>query len=173
MTFYAAHKFRPRTRHMYLEEDRLNSFHCKTITGRFITWPKSLKQSPKSLAKSGFFYTGYSDIVICFYCDLHLMSWEPSDSPTIEHCRHSPYCSFMTHKHGIKYMSFFKPFGLTEWTLKRAFHLTQSLLFGLYKTVTIVHHSFYMHSQSGCHMRLESFHQWLSCDKTVHNSIYD
>jgi len=34
-------------------------------------------------------------------------------------------------------------------------------------TVTIVHHSFYMHSQSGCLMRLESFHQWLSCDKTV------
>ena len=122
MSFYATHKYRPRTRHMYLEEDRLESFHCKSLTGRFIAWPKSLKQSPKSLAKSGFFYTGYSDIVICFYCDLHLMSWDPSDSPTIEHCRHSPYCSFMTHKHGIKYMNFFKPFSqVATWELELKF----------------------------------------------------
>ena len=80
---------------MYLEEDRLGSFHCKTLTGRFIAWPKSIKQSPKSLAKSGFFYTGYSDIVICFYYDLHLMSWDPNDSPTIElHLKLSTHFKF-------------------------------------------------------------------------------
>ena len=134
MAFYAAKKYRPKTRHMYLEEDRLKTFHSDNPTVCYKTWPKSLRQEPNSLAKSGFYYTGYSDLVICFYCDLHLASWNADDNPTIEHCRHNPYCSFMAHIHGLKYMSFFKPFCQNAtWELELKFKKINQ------KTFTIKH----------------------------------
>jgi len=58
-------------------------------------WPPALPQKPDDLAKAGFFYTGYSDQVKCFYCDGGLESWEPSDSPWMEHIKWFSECAFV------------------------------------------------------------------------------
>lgn len=51
----------------------------------FETWPIGIKQKPIDLAAAGFFYSGQSDLVICFSCGLYLNQWEISDNPWIEH----------------------------------------------------------------------------------------
>ena len=61
----------------------------------FSSWPPGLNQQPKELAQAGFFYTGSSDQVKCFYCDGGLESWEPEDSPWGEHCKWFPDCPFL------------------------------------------------------------------------------
>lgn len=48
-------------------------------------WPIGLKQKPKELVEAGFFYSGKSDITICFSCGVCLGKWEEGDNPWIEH----------------------------------------------------------------------------------------
>ena len=52
-------------------------------------WPISLKQTPISLSKAGFFYSGIVDVVICYYCGLNLYKWLQGDIPMIEHAKFS------------------------------------------------------------------------------------
>lgn len=59
-----------------LPQSRLNSFE---------TWPIGIKQKPHELAAAGFFYSGQSDMVICFSCGLYLNQWESNDNPWVEH----------------------------------------------------------------------------------------
>ncbi|XP_071084010.1 baculoviral IAP repeat-containing protein 5.2-A-like [Haliotis cracherodii] len=61
----------------------------------FDKWPLQMKQSPTSMAKAGFIYTGQSDKAYCFKCKLHVHRWIPEDDPMTEHFRLSPHCSYI------------------------------------------------------------------------------
>ncbi|XP_071443953.1 death-associated inhibitor of apoptosis 2-like [Hetaerina americana] len=61
-----------------------------------IGWPVSrVKQTPRALAEAGFFYTGQSDQVRCFYCDGGLWNWQEEDDPWLEHTRWFPNCAYV------------------------------------------------------------------------------
>ncbi|KAG8229323.1 hypothetical protein J437_LFUL007131, partial [Ladona fulva] len=73
-------------------ESRLASFSNRLRN----SWPADrVKQSPLSFAEAGFFYTGYSDRVRCFHCDLGLWEWQDDDDPWIEHARWFPNCEYV------------------------------------------------------------------------------
>jgi len=61
----------------------------------YSTWPPALPQRPQELAQAGFFYTGLSDQVKCFYCDGGLESWEKQDDPWSEHQKWFSDCTFV------------------------------------------------------------------------------
>lgn len=66
----------------------------------FETWPVGIKQRPQELAEAGFFYSGQSDLVMCFACGIYLCKWEPTDNVWIEHKLHAPtQCNFLKHNH--------------------------------------------------------------------------
>lgn len=69
----------------------------------FKTWPSEINQSPKSLARCGFFYMQSEDKVRCFSCGVILFKWNPHDNPWIEHAIHSNTCPFLLlNKHRYK-----------------------------------------------------------------------
>jgi hypothetical protein len=42
-------------------------------------------------------FTGRSDQVSCFICDVRIHEWESKDEPLKEHLKHSPMCIFAQH----------------------------------------------------------------------------
>ncbi|KAL1492134.1 hypothetical protein ABEB36_012622 [Hypothenemus hampei] len=67
-------------------EDRLKSYD---------NWP--IKEISKEvLAKAGFYYTNYNDVVRCPFCSLEMHRWIPQDDPMEDHRRFSPTCPFVT-----------------------------------------------------------------------------
>lgn len=66
--------------------DRVLTFH---------NWPKQLLPDKFSLAKAGFYYTGQSDLTVCFSCNLKINQWERTDQPLEEHHRLSPDCVYL------------------------------------------------------------------------------
>lgn len=75
------------------EEDRLKTFQSK--------WPLSFIDS-KILAKTGFFYVGPNDDVICNFCGIHILCWEDGDDVVREHYRLSPHCTFLRYHENTK-----------------------------------------------------------------------
>ena len=73
----------------------LASYQERLKTFKQLMWPVGLKQKPNMLAEAGFFYTGASDRVICFYCNGGLQNWEPRDFPFEEHAKYYPDCGFL------------------------------------------------------------------------------
>lgn len=66
----------------------------------FDTWPVGIKQRPQELAEAGFFYSGQSDITLCFSCGVRLSQWEPSDNAWVEHKKHATTdCDFLRINH--------------------------------------------------------------------------
>jgi hypothetical protein len=61
----------------------------------FKTWPKAMPITAAKLCDAGFYYTGLSDRVICFYCGLGLNEWNPTDDPILEHVTHAPNCGYI------------------------------------------------------------------------------
>ena len=62
----------------------------------FIHWPKNHPMRAESLAGAGFYYTGFSDKVRCFSCDLTLHQWEVFDCSLEQHKKHSKGdCNFL------------------------------------------------------------------------------
>lgn len=57
---------------------RLETFETKL-------WPIGIRQKPRDLVEAGFFYSGQSDITICFSCGLAIGKWEVTDNPWVEH----------------------------------------------------------------------------------------
>ena len=49
----------------------------------------------EELAEAGFYYTGESDRVHCFWCSLALDCWDPDDDPWRKHARFSPLCPWL------------------------------------------------------------------------------
>lgn len=58
-------------------------------------WSPQIEQTPHQLAEAGFFYTGYGDATICFYCHCGLKKWLKNDNPFTEHAKHSPTCHYL------------------------------------------------------------------------------
>lgn len=66
----------------------------------FSTWPVGIKQRPQELAEAGFFYSGQSDLTICFACGVHIAQWEPNDNVWLEHKKHNKKdCSYLKLNH--------------------------------------------------------------------------
>ena len=59
----------------------------------FERWPLNL--SAREMAEAGFFYSGKSDQVYCFYCGLGLHEWESDDDPWKEHLKWSENCGYL------------------------------------------------------------------------------
>ncbi|CAF1306243.1 unnamed protein product [Adineta steineri] len=54
------------------------------------------------LVDAGFFFSGISNVVTCFYCNGSLFKWSPNDNPVIEHARWFPNCIYGKHLCGDK-----------------------------------------------------------------------
>lgn len=59
-----------------LPSSRLESFNL---------WPQTIPLKPETLSEAGFFYSGQSDVTICFACGLYIGKWENDDNPWVEH----------------------------------------------------------------------------------------
>ena len=70
-------------------DDRIKSFSEKY-------WPSFNNLNANVLAKAGFFYTGYGDIVVCEYCGLNLYKWNTKDIPLIEHAKYNKNCVYIS-----------------------------------------------------------------------------
>ncbi|CAB3387120.1 Hypothetical predicted protein [Cloeon dipterum] len=57
--------------------------------------------TPFDLAKSGFYYSGIGDNVVCIYCNLAVSDWEAGDTPDKEHQESNPDCPFLDAKQSI------------------------------------------------------------------------
>lgn len=68
------------------EDDRLKTFS---------TWDESIPVKPDDLARNGFYYKGFADVVVCAYCRLELRNWEEGDHVYTEHQRHNRSCPFL------------------------------------------------------------------------------
>ncbi|XP_060068508.1 baculoviral IAP repeat-containing protein 3-like [Ylistrum balloti] len=66
----------------------------------FAKWPTHVSQSGKQMADAGFFYKGYGDAVVCFWCGVCIFSWEDGDDPWIEHVKWQPICPFTIQNKG-------------------------------------------------------------------------
>jgi hypothetical protein len=51
---------------------------------------------PKHVASAGLYFTQYTDLVCCPFCNIVLGGWRPGDEPFERHTRLSPSCSFIT-----------------------------------------------------------------------------
>ncbi|XP_071492028.1 E3 ubiquitin-protein ligase XIAP-like [Diadema antillarum] len=73
----------------------------------FDTWPRYLRiqATPRLLARAGFFYTGSTDEVKCFYCDGGLKNWEPNDDPWSEHAKWFPRCEWLIQQRGQAFIA--------------------------------------------------------------------
>jgi len=78
--------------------DELSWQHFRMFSVRLATfrgWPMHHVVSAGSLARAGFFYTGYDDRVRCAFCRREFYDWQPGDVPTDEHRRGVPSCPFV------------------------------------------------------------------------------
>ena len=64
-----------------------------TFPERF--WPVSLNQDHVKMAKAGFFYSGFGDIVVCAFCGVCLNKWHPNGDPITEHKKFNSDCKFV------------------------------------------------------------------------------
>ncbi|XP_076750908.1 baculoviral IAP repeat-containing protein 8 [Xylocopa sonorina] len=60
----------------------------------FKNWPISYI-APEKFADAGFYYTGESDKVKCFECEVEICQWVEGDNPMVDHQRWSPGCRFI------------------------------------------------------------------------------
>lgn len=71
----------------------------------FKNWPKSFATyQTQSLSETGFFYTGASDKVECFFCGLRLLNWNDNENPMDQHIIYSPNCAFLKMTKGRDYI---------------------------------------------------------------------
>jgi hypothetical protein len=64
----------------------------------FLNWPVSFID-PVSLAAAGLYYTGETDIVRCFECQLVISHWSEGHTPMQIHQMYSPECKFVRNEH--------------------------------------------------------------------------
>lgn len=61
----------------------------------FNSWPQGLAQKPQDMVDAGFFYTGQSDKVICYFCSGGMKDWSSEHLPWLEHARWFPSCPYV------------------------------------------------------------------------------
>lgn len=49
----------------------------------FSNWPNHMTQTPHQMASAGFFYKGYGDSTLCFFCGGGLKEWKAGDDPLV------------------------------------------------------------------------------------------
>ena len=78
----------PISRHekMMFEGNRLLSFEF---------WPTNAKAYAFQLSRSGFYYNGEADEVICFACEGKIRDWQERDVPMQKHIQQFPNCPFV------------------------------------------------------------------------------
>ncbi|XP_070170327.1 uncharacterized protein [Polyergus mexicanus] len=77
--------------------DTLNNIDYRFESTRlksFKNWPHKWTKSVQ-FAAAGFYYTGESDTVKCFECDVEIHTWLSQHDPMLEHIRWSKRCSFI------------------------------------------------------------------------------
>lgn len=61
----------------------MNLYQARILT--FHNWPKQIIPNKFCLAQAGFYYTGQSDVIVCFMCNLKVNQWDREDKPWAEH----------------------------------------------------------------------------------------
>lgn len=79
-------------------DDRIKSFTEQS-------WPHAIYQTAKSMARTGFFYSYYGDLVVCFYCGTGIMQWTVFDDPELEHAKWSYNCAYLKQLKGVKFIN--------------------------------------------------------------------
>ena len=69
-------------------EQRLNTYFERLC-------PISICQNGMTMAKAGFFYRGFGDIVTCAFCEVSLHKWLRTDDPIAEHIKFNANCKFI------------------------------------------------------------------------------
>ncbi len=59
----------------------------------FEEWSPSNLHSPLEMAKAGFWYSSYGDMVFCYHCGGSLAMFEPRDNVVEEHKKYFPHCT--------------------------------------------------------------------------------
>lgn len=89
----------------YIDSREYFDLFSRVQTFKANGWPLSIQQNPQILAEAGFIYTGFSDIVKCVFCGLHLNSWLPSDDPFVEHAQNlTRPCMYLKDVCGSKFI---------------------------------------------------------------------
>ncbi|XP_059154590.1 uncharacterized protein LOC131940055 isoform X2 [Physella acuta] len=70
------------------------SDHKKRLDS-FVAWPANSTHTPQELADAGFYCTGHSHCVQCFYCGLVVKSWSAGDDILFQHQNKSPGCCYL------------------------------------------------------------------------------
>lgn len=70
--------------------DKLYTYENRLLT--FETWNK--KVSPEELAKAGFFYKLWGDVVQCAFCSCEFNNWNEGDDPLEDHYKFCKSCTF-------------------------------------------------------------------------------
>lgn len=70
----------------------------------FDSWSKGMMQKPSDMAEAGFFYTGLSDKVICYFCGGGIKDWTYDSVPWEEHARYFQSCSYILIMKGEEYV---------------------------------------------------------------------
>ncbi|XP_038631262.1 E3 ubiquitin-protein ligase XIAP-like [Scyliorhinus canicula] len=65
----------------------------------FIDFPRNVPLSEATLARAGFFYTGFKDQVKCFSCGGEVENWQHGDSAVSKHRLLFPACPFINGTH--------------------------------------------------------------------------
>lgn len=79
--------------------DPLYSDFC-TFESRYMSfikknWPSQIVQDCIDMAECGFFYTGESDKVVCFWCGVDIFKWAKNDDIKSKHSKMSPECNYL------------------------------------------------------------------------------
>ena len=88
----------PLTNNATFQWDR-GAFHKEYIRPKmrrisFVTWPSEYLPLADELVRAGFFYTGNTTVVTCFYCNGSLPNWTVTDNPSTKHAYWFPYCAY-------------------------------------------------------------------------------
>ncbi|MCK5893838.1 MAG: hypothetical protein KAG53_05400 [Endozoicomonadaceae bacterium] len=79
-------------------DDRVKSFTQQA-------WPHAAYQTAESMATSGFFYSYYGDLAVCFYCGIGIILWTTFDDPEVEHVKWSSNCAYIKQLKGVPFIN--------------------------------------------------------------------
>ncbi|XP_046572846.1 baculoviral IAP repeat-containing protein 7-like isoform X2 [Haliotis rubra] len=87
----------PMFKHPQFEEtqDRLETFKY---------WSKQIRPTADHLCNAGFYFTGYTDRVVCFACGCSLRNWDPEADPWVQHAKHAPLCVYVKQHKGDNFI---------------------------------------------------------------------
>ncbi|XP_067673567.1 baculoviral IAP repeat-containing protein 3-like isoform X2 [Haliotis asinina] len=70
----------------------------------FKYWSKQIRPTADQLCSAGFYFTGYTDRVVCFACGCSLRNWDPEADPWVQHAKHAPYCVYVKQYKGDNFI---------------------------------------------------------------------